>query len=56
LENVRIVVDDLAAATTFFVALGRKVLGEGPVEGGWVGGDGKAPPNTLGMRRRILRR
>jgi catechol 2,3-dioxygenase-like lactoylglutathione lyase family enzyme len=36
LENVGIVVDDLAAATTFFVELGRKVLGEGPVEGGWV--------------------
>ena len=36
LENVGIVVDDLAAATTFFVELGLKVLGEGPVEGGWV--------------------
>jgi hypothetical protein len=30
------VVDDLAAATTFFVELGLKVQGEGPVEGGWV--------------------
>jgi len=37
LENVGIVVDDLAAATTFFVELGLKVLGEGPVEGGWGG-------------------
>jgi catechol 2,3-dioxygenase-like lactoylglutathione lyase family enzyme len=36
LENVGIVVEDLAAATTFFVELGLKVLGEGPVEGGWV--------------------
>ena len=36
LENVGIVVDDLAAATTFFVELGLKVLGEGPVEGDWV--------------------
>jgi catechol 2,3-dioxygenase-like lactoylglutathione lyase family enzyme len=36
LENVGIVVDDLAAATTFFVELGLKVLGEGRVEGGWV--------------------
>ena len=36
LENVGIVVDDLAAATKFFVELGLKVLGEGPVEGGWV--------------------
>jgi catechol 2,3-dioxygenase-like lactoylglutathione lyase family enzyme len=36
LENVGIVVDDLAAATTFFVELGLKVLGEGSVEGGWV--------------------
>jgi len=29
LENVGIVVDDLAAATTFFVELGLNVLGEG---------------------------
>jgi catechol 2,3-dioxygenase-like lactoylglutathione lyase family enzyme len=36
LENVGIVVTDLAAATAFFVELGLKVLGEGPVEGGWV--------------------
>jgi catechol 2,3-dioxygenase-like lactoylglutathione lyase family enzyme len=36
LENVGIVVDDLAAATKFFVELGLKALGEGPVEGGWV--------------------
>jgi catechol 2,3-dioxygenase-like lactoylglutathione lyase family enzyme len=36
LENVGIVVEDLAAATTFFVELGLKLLGEGPVEGGWV--------------------
>ena len=36
LENVGIVVEDLAAATTFFVELGLKVLGEGPVAGGWV--------------------
>ena len=36
LENVGIVVDDLAAATTYFVELGLKVLGEGPVEGDWV--------------------
>jgi catechol 2,3-dioxygenase-like lactoylglutathione lyase family enzyme len=36
LENVGIVVDDLAAATKFFVELGLKGLGEGPVEGGWV--------------------
>jgi len=36
LENVGIVVDDLAAATEFFVHLGLEVLGEGPVEGDWV--------------------
>jgi catechol 2,3-dioxygenase-like lactoylglutathione lyase family enzyme len=36
LENVGIVVDDVAAATSFFVDLGLKVLGEGPVEGDWV--------------------
>src|SRR3954466_10658794 len=36
LENVGIVVEDLAAATEFFVELGLTVLGEGPVEGEWV--------------------
>jgi catechol 2,3-dioxygenase-like lactoylglutathione lyase family enzyme len=87
LENVGIVVDDLAATTAFFVELGLKLLGEGPVEGDWVdrvvglegvrvdiamletrdghgklelmkfhappaqGGDGHAPPNSLGIRR-----
>jgi catechol 2,3-dioxygenase-like lactoylglutathione lyase family enzyme len=33
---VGIVVDDLAAATAFFVELGLKLQGEGQVEGGWV--------------------
>jgi catechol 2,3-dioxygenase-like lactoylglutathione lyase family enzyme len=36
MEHVGIVVDDLAAATAFFVALGLELQGEGPVEGGWV--------------------
>jgi catechol 2,3-dioxygenase-like lactoylglutathione lyase family enzyme len=36
MHHVGIVVDDLAAATTFFVELGLKLQGEGPVEGGWV--------------------
>jgi catechol 2,3-dioxygenase-like lactoylglutathione lyase family enzyme len=36
MEHVGIVVDDLAAATAFFVELGFKLQGEGPVEGGWV--------------------
>src|SRR6267154_753444 len=36
MEHVGIVVDDLAAAKAFFVELGLKVQGEGPVEGGWV--------------------
>jgi catechol 2,3-dioxygenase-like lactoylglutathione lyase family enzyme len=36
MEHVRIVVDDLAAATAFFVELGLKLQGEGPVEGGRV--------------------
>jgi hypothetical protein len=31
MENVGIVVDDLAAATAFFVELGLNLLGEGPV-------------------------
>ncbi|MGY1692300.1 VOC family protein [Geodermatophilus sp. SYSU D01105] len=36
LENVGIVVDDLEAATGFFVELGLELLGRGPVEGDWV--------------------
>ena len=36
MEHVGIVVDDLAAATAFFIELGLKLQGEGPVEGGWV--------------------
>ena len=36
MEHVSIVVDDLAAATAFFVELGLRLQGEGPVEGGWV--------------------
>jgi catechol 2,3-dioxygenase-like lactoylglutathione lyase family enzyme len=36
MEHVGIVVDDLAAATAFFVELGLKLQGEGLVEGGWV--------------------
>jgi catechol 2,3-dioxygenase-like lactoylglutathione lyase family enzyme len=88
LENVGIVVDDLAAVTAFFVELGLELLVEEMVQGDWVdhvvglegvrteiamleetpdghgrlelmkfhnpparGGDGDAPPNTLGIRR-----
>src|SRR6266516_3875861 len=36
MDHVGIVVDDLAAATEFFVELGLELQGEGPVEGGWV--------------------
>ena len=36
MEHVGIVVEDLEAATAFFVELGLKVQGEGQVEGGWV--------------------
>lgn len=36
MDHVGIVVDDLAAATAFFVELGLEVLGEMPVEGEWV--------------------
>ena len=36
MDHVGIVVDDLAAATAFFVELGLKLQGETPVEGGWV--------------------
>src|SRR6476469_5694329 len=36
MDHVGIVVDDLTAATAFFVELGLKQLGETPVEGEWV--------------------
>jgi catechol 2,3-dioxygenase-like lactoylglutathione lyase family enzyme len=36
MEHVGVVVDDLAAATDFFVELGLELRGEAPVEGGWV--------------------
>ena len=36
MDNVLIVVDDLAAAIAFFVELGLEVEGEMPVEGRWV--------------------
>jgi catechol 2,3-dioxygenase-like lactoylglutathione lyase family enzyme len=36
MDHVGIVVDDLAAATAFFVELGLELQGERPVEGGWV--------------------
>jgi catechol 2,3-dioxygenase-like lactoylglutathione lyase family enzyme len=36
MDHVGIVVDDLAAATEFFVELGLELLGEGSVEGRWV--------------------
>jgi len=35
-EHVGIVVDDLVAATAFFVELGLNLQGEGQVEDGWV--------------------
>jgi len=38
MDHVGIVVDDLAAATAFFVELGLELQGEAPVEGGWVDG------------------
>jgi catechol 2,3-dioxygenase-like lactoylglutathione lyase family enzyme len=36
MDHVGVVVDDLAAATAFFLELGLKLQGEGEVEGGWV--------------------
>jgi catechol 2,3-dioxygenase-like lactoylglutathione lyase family enzyme len=36
MDNVLIVVDDLEAATAFFVELGMELEGKAPVEGGWV--------------------
>jgi hypothetical protein len=50
MDNVGVVVDDLAAATAFFVELGLELEGEAPVEGGWVdrvvGLDGAAAPRA----------
>ena len=36
MDHVGIVVDDLAAATAFFVELGLKLQGEASAEGAWV--------------------
>jgi catechol 2,3-dioxygenase-like lactoylglutathione lyase family enzyme len=36
MDHVGVVVDDLAAATAFFVELGLELQGGGPVEGAWV--------------------
>ncbi|MBW0004655.1 MAG: VOC family protein [Hyphomicrobiales bacterium] len=36
LDHVSVVVDDLAAAVAFFVALGMTVEGEAPLEGPWL--------------------
>jgi catechol 2,3-dioxygenase-like lactoylglutathione lyase family enzyme len=37
MDHVGVVVNDLEAATAFFVALGMEVCGEATVEGEWVG-------------------
>jgi catechol 2,3-dioxygenase-like lactoylglutathione lyase family enzyme len=36
MDHVGIVVDDLAAATAFFLELGLELQGESPVQGAWV--------------------
>ncbi|HEX5469963.1 MAG TPA: VOC family protein [Gaiellaceae bacterium] len=36
MDHVGVVVDDLAAATAFFVELGLELKGEWSIEGGWV--------------------
>jgi catechol 2,3-dioxygenase-like lactoylglutathione lyase family enzyme len=36
MDHVGVVVDDLAAATAFFLELGLELQGQGTVEGGWV--------------------
>jgi catechol 2,3-dioxygenase-like lactoylglutathione lyase family enzyme len=36
MDHVGVVVDDLSAATAFFAELGMELVGEAPVEGGWV--------------------
>jgi catechol 2,3-dioxygenase-like lactoylglutathione lyase family enzyme len=37
MAHIGMVVEDLPAATEFFVQLGLELLGEGQVEGDWVG-------------------
>jgi catechol 2,3-dioxygenase-like lactoylglutathione lyase family enzyme len=53
MEHVGIVVDDLAAATAFFVELGLKPQGEGSVEGDWV--DRVVGSRASGRRSRCWR-
>src|SRR6266498_2827409 len=36
LDHISVVVDDLAAAITFFTALGMTIEGEAPIKGEWV--------------------
>jgi catechol 2,3-dioxygenase-like lactoylglutathione lyase family enzyme len=36
LDHISVVVDDLAAAIAFFIALGMTIEGEAPIEGPWV--------------------
>lgn len=36
MDNVGIIVDDLEAATAFFIELGLEMVGEAPVEGRWL--------------------
>jgi catechol 2,3-dioxygenase-like lactoylglutathione lyase family enzyme len=36
MDNIGVVVDDLEAATAFFIELGLELEGEATVEGGWV--------------------
>lgn len=36
MDHVGIVVDDLQAATAFFIELGMELVGEGPTEGRWL--------------------
>jgi catechol 2,3-dioxygenase-like lactoylglutathione lyase family enzyme len=50
MDNVGIVVDDLAAAIAFFVELGLELDGEMRVEGRWADLV-NAPSNALGIRR-----
>jgi catechol 2,3-dioxygenase-like lactoylglutathione lyase family enzyme len=38
MDHVGVVVDDLAAATAFFVKLGMELDGEASIEGPWVDG------------------
>jgi catechol 2,3-dioxygenase-like lactoylglutathione lyase family enzyme len=47
MDHVGVVVDDLAAATAFFVELGLELQGESPVQGGPPTAHARPPPRPV---------